>query len=178
MTEEVALCGLNRSLQSRELAVSERKALEDRQPKEIETPTEAARLGDPNGADSPLLALAEQFKSLVADLSAVQGLSDRLASNADQHRAQTARAGEKGDATSQTEAVLARLYPVELSILATPAHTIADLGVKACHAAYVMSEYWEAPIDHLDWDSRTIRLLIEAVCNFTGTPLPLSERNE
>jgi hypothetical protein len=163
---------------TRELAVPERRALGDRQPKEIETPTEAARLGDRNEADSPLLALAEQFKSLVAELSAVQSLSDRLANSADQHRAQPARAGKRSDATIETEAVLARLYPVELSILATPAHTVDDLGVKACHAAYVMSEYWEAPIDHLDWDARTIRLLIEAVCNFTGTPLPFSEHNE
>ena len=45
--------------------------------------------------------------------------------------------------------------------------------VKARHAAYVMSEYWNGPIDQIDWDARAVRLLIEAVCESAGTPLPL-----
>ena len=54
----------------------------------------------------------------------------------------------------------------------TPARTIAGLGVKARHAAYVMSQYWEEPIDRIDWDARAARLLIEAVCDFAHRPLP------
>jgi hypothetical protein len=27
-----------------------------------------------------------------------------------------------------------------------------------------VSHYWEAPVDHIDWDARVIRLLIEAIC--------------
>jgi hypothetical protein len=38
-----------------------------------------------------------------------------------------------------------------------------------------MSEYWEAPINQLDWEVRTARLLIEAVCNFIGTALPFED---
>jgi hypothetical protein len=44
--------------------------------------------------------------------------------------------------------------------------------VKARHAAYVMSHYWEEPIDKIDWEAQAIRQLIEAVCNFAHTPLP------
>jgi hypothetical protein len=67
---------------------------------------------------------------------------------------------------------LRRLEPVEAAIMAAPAHTFAGLGVKARLAAYVMSEYWNGPIDRIDWDARAVRLLIEAVCKSAGTPLP------
>jgi hypothetical protein len=57
---------------------------------------------------------------------------------------------------------LARLDPIEQAVMATPARTIAGLGMKAPHAAYVVSHYWEAPSDRIDWNARAIRLLIEA----------------
>jgi hypothetical protein len=66
------------------------------------------------------------------------------------------------------EAILAALYPIELAIMQTRAQTITGLAVKARHAAYVMSQYWEAPLDQIDWDARTVRLLIEAVCETAG----------
>jgi hypothetical protein len=47
----------------------------------------------------------------------------------------------------QVEGMLARLYLIEQAIMATLGYTIAGLGVKARHAAYVMSQYWEEPID-------------------------------
>jgi hypothetical protein len=59
-------------------------------------------------------------------------------------------------ATQQIESILARLSPIERAIMQTP----------------VMSHYWEAPIDRIDWDARAVRLLIEAVCDFAHTPLP------
>ena len=67
--------------------------------------------------------------------------------------------------------MLARLDPIERAIMQTTACTIAGLGVKARHAAHVMSQYWEAPIDRIDWDAQAMRLLIEAVCDFANTPL-------
>src|SRR5439155_12013300 len=73
------------------------------------------------------------------------------------------------------EAALARLEPLERAIMTMPAHTTAGLGVKARHAAYVMSEYWNGPIDRIDWDARAVRLLIEAVCNVAHVRLPLCE---
>ena len=78
----------------------------------------------------------------------------------------------------QAEAILARLYPIEQAIMQTPARSIAGLGVKARHAAYVMSHYWEEPIDQIDWEAQAIRLLIEAVCDFARTPLPFRSVNK
>jgi hypothetical protein len=171
------LRGVGKLLQSWELAVPERKIVERLQHQRTETPiAEAGRPARPAEADSALLALAEQLDSLRAELGAVQGLNGELNITLRRgSRPETDAGGDCDSRTGQTEAVLARLYPIELTILATPACTINGLGVKARHAAYVMSEYWEAPINQLDWDARTVRLLIEAVCNFAGTPLPFGE---
>jgi hypothetical protein len=73
--------------------------------------------------------------------------------------------------TPQIESVLAHLYPIERAITQTPACIIAGLGVKARHGAYVMSQYWQAPIDRIDWDAQAVRLLIEAVCSVARTLL-------
>jgi hypothetical protein len=56
--------------------------------------------------------------------------------------------------------------------MATPARTIVGLGVKARHAAYVVSEHWDSPIEQIDWDARAVRLLIEAICKAAGVRLP------
>ncbi|CCE12102.1 conserved hypothetical protein [Bradyrhizobium sp. STM 3843] len=111
-----------------------------------------------NGArenDATLLALETRFNALVAELDHV----------VQRHRGEAL--------TKEAEATLAHLDPVERAIMETPACTIAGLGVKARHAAYVLSEYWETPIDRIDWDARAIRLLIEAICDIARTPLPL-----
>lgn len=129
--------------------------------------------------DADLLALKTRFDELVGELWATQPRDIELAISPDQEElAPDVELAGIGDGTrmQRAEAVLARLYPIEQAIVQTQARTTAGLGVKASHAAYVMSEYWEAPIDQLDWDARTIRLLIEAVCKLTGTPLPVSER--
>jgi hypothetical protein len=131
--------------------------------------------------DSPLLALEKQFNATLSELLALE----RLAHNQKRYRSPAARLPVQStidsyvgcfsfdeNATQQLESVLARLYPIECAIMQTPARTIAGLGVKARHAAYVMSQYWEASIDGIDWDAQAIRLLIEAVCNFARTPLP------
>jgi hypothetical protein len=55
--------------------------------------------------------------------------------------------------------------------MATPAQTIVGLGIKARHAAYVMSEHWDAPIEQIHWDARVVRLLVEAVCKAAGVQL-------
>jgi len=159
--------------------VTEWRIVSDRQYQGTETSTaEASRRARPADTDSALLVLAEQFDSLVTELAAAQGLSKELTIDAVQQGPQSGTdTGEECDTgTSQIEAVLTRLYPIELKILATPARTITDLGVKARHAAYVMSRYWDAPINKLDWDARTVRLLIEAVCDFAGTTCPLKSR--
>jgi len=135
----------------------------------------------PTDDDAGLLTLEVQFNSLVTELLAAQKASGELATCPDQHSlvqdsVHAVNAGTDHEArTRQVETILARLAPIEQAIMATPALTIVGLGVKARHAAYVMSEYWDAPIDRIDWDARAVRLLIEAVCNVAHVRLPLCE---
>jgi hypothetical protein len=103
--------------------------------------------------DAVLLALEKRFDTLAAEL--------------DRDRREVGREA----LTKEVEATFARLDPIERAIMGTPACTIAGLGVKARHAAYVLSEYWEAPIERIDWDARAVRLLIEAICAVAHTPL-------
>jgi hypothetical protein len=135
----------------------------------------------PTDNDAGLLALEAQFDSLVAELVVAQKASNaaiypdcRPSARANVEADSEPDAGQ-GDRTKRAEAVLARLYPVEQAIMATPARTITGLGVKARHAAYVMSHYWEAPIDQIDWDARAVRLLVEAICGLANVPLPSCE---
>jgi hypothetical protein len=125
------------------------------------------------------LVLEEQFDELIEELLAVQRASGELAICTDHGSfvADSLKAAGHTEAnpearTKQVEAILARLYPVEQAIMQTPARTITGLAVKARHAAYVVSQYWEVPIDRIDWDARAARFLIEAVCNVARVPLP------
>ena len=116
--------------------------------------------------DEALLELEVRFNAISASLMAAQrSRYDRGKLNAEQ-------VAENSDLTDIESALAVRL-PIELAIMQSPACTIVGLGVKARHAAYVMSQYWEAPIDRLDWDAQALRLLIEAVCDVAGTPLPI-----
>lgn len=130
------------------------------------------------GNDGGLLALEAQLNDLVAQLLAVQkangeriASSDQLPAVPDSARGGIGNASVSEAQTKHVEAILARLYPIERAIMAAPAYTIIGLGVKARHAAYVMSQHWEEPTDKIDWEAQTIRLLIEAVCDVARTPL-------
>jgi hypothetical protein len=118
--------------------------------------------------DTRLLSLEVQFNGLITELIAAQKASDETAiypnkQSLVQDSMPTGVDAESDSArTRLIEAILARLYPIERAIMQTPACTIAGLGVKARHAAYVMSQYWEAPVDQIDWDAQVMRLLIEA----------------
>jgi hypothetical protein len=118
-----------------------------------DTVTAAVRQTIARENDAALLALGKRFDALAVELD-----RDR---------------GELGREGKQVEETLAYLDPIERAIMETPARTIAGLGVKARHAAHVLSQYWEAPIDRIDWDARAVRLLIEAVCDVAHTPLLL-----
>jgi hypothetical protein len=122
----------------------------------------------PADDDASLLALEMQFNSLVAELFAsrrtIGGLTARPSQTPFPEKGSQApfeTASESEADTNEVESILARLYPIEQGIMQTPARTIAGLAVKARHAAYVMSQYWEASIDRIDWDART-------VCDFYG----------
>jgi hypothetical protein len=125
--------------------------------------------------DAELLDLERQFNELTADLLNIQRMDDDLASGpvlrcSRRPLGSGARDGDSGW-TKEAESILEHLYPIERAIMETRAQTIAGLGVKARHAAYVISQYWDVPIDKIDWDAQTIRLLIEAVCDFAPKPL-------
>jgi hypothetical protein len=131
-------------------------------------------------ADAALIALEQQFNAISAELLALQ----QLCSDAGWHRsaerplepvhmaAYAQKQTHDKVGTGQIEAILTRLDPVERAIMATPACTIAGLGVKARRAAYVMSQYWEEPIGQIDWEAQAVRLLIEAVCDVARTVSP------
>lgn len=106
--------------------------------------------------DSALMALGEQFEGMAGQIQKLQGVGSEA------H-------------LEEIEAALRRLEPIERAIMTTPARTALGLGVKARHAAHVVSEYWNAPIDQIDWNARAVRLLIEAVCETAGLPLPLRD---
>jgi hypothetical protein len=133
-------------------------------------------------ADEALLVLESQFNVLAAELVAAQRARGELVICPDQRLPRGVRIGVDFGAdyeagTREVEAILARLDPIERAIMATPARTIAGLGVKARHAAHVTSQYWSEPIDKIDWEARAVRLLIEAVCNVARAPLLFNDAN-
>ncbi|WP_315724126.1 MULTISPECIES: hypothetical protein [unclassified Bradyrhizobium] len=126
----------------------------------------------PYDSDAALIALGQQFSAISKELLTLERLHRDQA--ATQHSRQYLSGENACDeiAVSQVETILDRLDSIERAIMQTQACTIAGLGVKARHAAYVTSQYWEAPVEKIDWDARTVRLLIEAVCSVARTPLP------
>ncbi len=121
-------------------------------------------MSDRAGDDSALLALEQQFNEIAAELL-TEGANQMPTARC------IPRLDSNGADTKQVEAILERLDPIERQIMQTPACTMAGLGVKARHAAHVLSHYWEASIDAIDWEAQAIRLLIEAVCDCAHTPL-------
>lgn len=115
--------------------------------------------------DVGLLALETQFNGLIKELMTAQKAND----------ASDVYDLDPAAGTRRLEAILARLQPIERAIMQMPARTITGLGVKARHAAYVMSQYWDAPADQIDWDEQVTRLLIEAIYKLANVPLPSCE---
>jgi hypothetical protein len=120
---------------------------------------ELAPSGDP---DAALVHLETQFLALAAEL--------------DDHVGDLAHPDEYS--TARHEAVLARLDPVERAIMETPAYGMTGLSVKARHLAYVLSEYWEAPLRQIAWEGRAIRLLVETICKLANAPLRIRDPND
>jgi hypothetical protein len=56
------------------------------------------------------------------------------------------------------------------AIWATPAHSMAGLGIKAKAAALASNHFWDKPFGELDWDHKGPRALIEAVLDVAGLP--------
>ena len=125
--------------------------------------------------DAVLVALGRKFEALSAELATLQKEDDALSS--------AARGGEQttgqemiNPSLERIEAVLTLLDPIERAIMAVPARTVVGLGVKARHAAHVLSNYWTDAPERLDWDARAVRLLIESTCSVAGVGLLPSQR--
>jgi len=130
-----------------------------------------------NGSDTDaeLVALGLRFEALSAELAVLQGQESEKPS------ALTQRSDRKGNAVitpsvQRIETLLKRLEPIERAIMAIPAMTVAGLGVKARHAAHVLSHYWTDSPERLDWDARAVRRLIESTCILAGVALVSSQQ--
>ena len=117
--------------------------------------------------DAMLVALGSRLEALSAELSTLQnGNIPPFFPSA------VSVAGTAVNPSAQRiEEILALLDPIERAIMATPAATVVGLGVKARHAAHVLSHYWMDSTEALDWDVRAVRLLIEATCSVAGIGL-------
>lgn len=119
--------------------------------------------------DAVLVALGRKFDALSAELATLQQ-EDALAS-ADRCGEPSTGQGMISPSLERIEAVLTLLDPIERAIMAVPARTVVGLGVKARHAAHVLSNYWADAPERLDWDARAVRLLIESTCTVAGVGL-------
>ncbi|WP_315772305.1 MULTISPECIES: hypothetical protein [unclassified Bradyrhizobium] len=129
----------------------------------------------PQSEDAPLLVLEQQFTELCAELESLRRTPVQVGREAPEQPQGELSFRQRPTyevATSQIEAILLRLYPIEHEIIQTPASTIVGLGVKARHAAYITSQYWEEDLGRLDWEAKAVRRLIEAVCAVAGVALP------
>jgi len=119
--------------------------------------------------DAVLVALGRSFEALSAELATLQQQDGQSAAATCDAKSQVAAVVVSG--VERIEAVLSSLDPIERAIMAIPARTVVGLGVKARHAAHVLSNYWTDVPERLDWDARTMRHLIESACSVAGVDL-------
>jgi hypothetical protein len=132
--------------------------------------------GDP---DAELVALGCEFESLSAKLAELVALQRQEVDTFDcvlQRGERVNGEGLTSPSVERIEALLRLLEPIERAIMAIPAGTVVGLGVKARHAAHVLSHYWTDSPERLDWDARAVRRLIEATCTVAGVALLSSSR--
>jgi len=129
----------------------------------------------PNDPDAMLVGLGNKLDALSAELASLQ--NDKWPTSSAARGKQLNGETAVNSSAERIEEILALLDPIERAIMATPAATVVGLGVKARHAAHVLSHYWTDSTDTLDWDVRAVRLLIESTCSVAGVSL-LSHANE
>ena len=118
--------------------------------------------------DATLVALGRRFEALSAELAALQTEEIDTPSPIAPRGEQLNGEAMISASDERIEAVLTLLDPIERAIMAMPAMTIVGLGVKARHAAQVLSHYWTDSPERLDWHARAVRLLIESTCTVAG----------
>jgi hypothetical protein len=125
-----------------------------------------------------LVALGRRFEELSAELAVLQGEETDSLSTVVQRDERLKCEAMISPSVERIEALLRLLDPIERAIMAMPAITVAGLGVKARHAAHVLSHYWTDLPERLDWDKRAIRLLIESTCTLAGVGLLSSPQRD
>jgi hypothetical protein len=133
----------------------------------------------PNHADAELIALGREFEALSAKLAELVVLQRQEVDALNRMVERDERLNSEGmisPSVERIEALLRLLEPIERAIMAIPAMTVVGLGVKARHAAHVLSHYWTESPDRLDWDAQAVRRLIESTCTVAGVALLSSQR--
>jgi hypothetical protein len=120
----------------------------------------------PSSPDAMLVALGKKLDALSAELTILQ--NDKVSAAAARGGEQLSGEAAINPSAQRIEDLLVQLDPIERAIMATPAETVVGLGVKARHAAHVLSHYWSDSTDTLDWHVRAVRLLIESTCSVAG----------
>lgn len=124
--------------------------------------------------DAELAALGQEFEALSAKLAELVVLQRQevVAPNRAVQRGERLNGeGMISPSAERIEALLKLLEPIERAIIAVPAVSVVGLGVKARHAAHVLSHYWTDSPERLDWDARAVRRLIESTCTVAGVAL-------
>jgi hypothetical protein len=130
------------------------------------------------GADAELAALGQEFEALSAKLAELVVLQRQevVALNRVVQRSERLNGeGMISPSVERIEALLKLLEPIERAIIAMPAVSVVGLGVKARHAAHVLSHYWTDSPERLDWDAQAVRRLIESTCTVAGVALLSSQ---
>ena len=124
-------------------------------------------------SDAMLVALGSQLEVLSAELALLQTDNGVSLSSAvlNEFGKQIPLPSDQ-----RIEEILSLLDPIERAIMAIPAESVVGLGVKARHAAHVLSHYWTDSTEALDWDVRAVRLLIESTCSVAGVGLSPSRQ--
>jgi hypothetical protein len=128
--------------------------------------------------DAELAALGQEFEALSAKLAELVVLQRQevVALNRVVQRSERLNGeGMISPSVERIEALLKLLEPIERAIIAMPAVSVVGLGVKARHAAHVLSHYWTDSPERLDWDAQAVRRLIESTCTVAGVALLSSQ---
>lgn len=77
--------------------------------------------------------------------------------------------GKLGDAVDE---IFQRLDKMSLAVSAMPARTVEDLAVKARFVFFHASNYWNGPLEYLDYPEQQARMFIEAALTAAKVPIP------
>jgi hypothetical protein len=127
--------------------------------------------------DRALKTLEGQFNAIAAEMLAYERAY--LARVAAEQRAGTRDTDSQlNSLLVELESILDRMDPIGRAILATMPSTVEGLAIQARYAAFLLSHYWDEPVDKMELHKKAIRILIEHVCRLAEVPFPFASRRE